>query len=214
MASVTSAETIRNKKLGESVVKALNSRFFDAHYCDTADDAKELALSMIPSEATVSWGGSATLSQIGLIDALRNGNFKLIDRDIAPPERKKELMRQALLSDVFLTSSNAITEDGQLFNIDGNGNRVAAMTFGPDSVIVVAGINKVVKDVECAVARARNHAAPINTQRFDLDTPCKITGECANCKSKDSICAYMVTTRICRPAKKIKVIIVGENLGF
>ncbi len=214
MSNVVSPEKSRAKKLGDSVVSALNSRFFDAYYCDNAEEAKALALSLIPNGASIGFGGSVTISQIGLLDELRNGSYNLIDRDSVPPSERGALMRKALTSDVFLTSSNAITEDGQLFNIDGNGNRVAAMIYGPESVIVIAGINKVVKDVNAAMSRARNLAAPTNAQRFDIETPCKKTGACADCKSKDSICAYMVTTRICRPAKKIKVIIVGENLGF
>ncbi len=214
MANVTPAEATRNKKLGERVVKALNDRHFDAYYCENAEDAKALVLSLIPEGSSIAWGGSATLSQIGLIDAVKNGSYTLFDRDAVPVEERQNMMRQAFFSDFYLASSNAITEDGQLFNIDGTGNRVAAMIYGPKNVILVAGINKVVKSEQDAVARARNYAAPINTQRFDIDTPCKITGSCANCKSKDSICAYMVATRICRPAKKIKVILVGEHLGF
>lgn len=214
MSNIKSPEYIRNKKLGESVVKALNDRFFEAYYCENSNDAKALALSLIPKEATVSWGGSATLSQIGLIDAIKNGNYTAFDRDAVPPQEKQDMMRKAFFSDFFLTSSNAVTEDGQLLNVDGNGNRVAAMTFGPKNVIVVVGINKIVKTIDDAMARARNYAAPINAQRFDINTPCQVTGTCANCKSKDTICSYIVTTRVCRPAKKIKVIIVGEHLGF
>ncbi len=214
MPNISSPEKIRAKKLGESVVRSLNSRFFDAYYCDNSSEAKALALSLIPDGASIGFGGSASISQIGLLDALRAGDYNLIDRDSVPPSERGALMRKALTADVFLTSTNALTEDGQLFNIDGNGNRVAAMIYGPESVIVIAGINKVVKDVDTAISRARNLAAPTNAQRFDIDTPCNKTGACADCKSTDCICAYMVTTRICRPAKKIKVIIVGENLGF
>ena len=214
MSNITPAEATRNKKLGERVVKALNDRHFDAYYCESSEDAKALALSLIPEGSSIAWGGSATLSQVGLIDALKNGSYTLLDRDTVPAEERQDMMRRAFFSDFYLASSNAITEDGQLFNIDGTGNRVAAMIFGPKNVIIIAGINKIVKSEQDAVARARNHAAPINSQRFDIDTPCKITGSCANCKSKDSICAYMVATRICRPAKKIKVILVGEHLGF
>ena len=214
MACVNSPEGIRNQKLGERVVKSLNDRFFEAYYCENSSEAKALALSLIPEGSTVAWGGSATLSEIGLIDAVKCGNYNLLDRDAVPPQERQDMMRKAFFSDFYLMSSNAITEDGQLFNIDGTGNRVAAMTFGPKNVVVIAGINKIVKSIDDAVSRARNCAAPINTQRFDIDTPCKVTGACANCKSKDTICAYMVTTRICRPANKIKVIIVGEHLGF
>ncbi|HDF3883292.1 TPA: lactate utilization protein, partial [Clostridioides difficile] len=131
------------------------------------------------------------------------------------PEERTEIMRQALLCDTFLMSSNAISEDGQLFNIDGNGNRVAAMIFGPKNVIVVAGMNKIVKNIDDAIQRTRTIASPAVVQRFqDVNTPCYINGSCIDCTSPESICAYMVTTRISRPAKKIKVILVGENLGL
>lgn len=206
---------LRNEKLGAKVVKALENRHFMACYCGTKEEALKAALSYISERSTVSWGGSATIEEIGLLDAVRKGNYKVIDRDTAStPEEKTQMMRQALLCDTFLTSTNALSEDGQLVNIDGNGNRVAAMIYGPKQVIVVAGINKVTKTVEDAVVRARTIAAPINAQRFSLETPCLITGSCGNCISADSICAYMVTTRICRPAGKIKVILVGEELGF
>ena len=118
------------------------------------------------------------------------------------------------MCDTYLTGANAISEDGEIVNVDGNGNRVAAMTFGPKSVIVACGMNKVVKTAEDATSRARNTAAPVNAQRFDIRTPCKTTGSCADCKSTDSICSYIVRTRLCKPAGRIKVVLVGEALGF
>lgn len=206
---------IRNKKLGEKVVKALNSRHFEAYYCENKAEALEKALSLIDEKAVVGWGGSETCSQVGLIAALRRRN-PVIDRDTAETaEARMELMRQALLSDVFVTGANAISEDGQIVNIDGNGNRVAAMTFGPKSVVILAGINKVVKNVDDALTRARTVAAPINAQRFEgIKTGCSVTGACEDCKGTDSICCYMETIRLCRPAGKIKVILIGEELGF
>ena len=210
----SSAEALRAKKLGDTVVKALESRHFEPYYCDDREQAKALVMSLIPEGASVSFGGSATIDQIGIIPSLKEGNFRVIDRNSVPAEERERVMRDAFFADYYLSSSNAVTEDGMLFNIDGNGNRVAAMTYGPKNVIVVVGINKIVKDIDAAVSRARNLAAPTNAQRFEISTPCKISGSCADCKSKDSICAYMVTTILCRPAKKIKVIIVGESLGF
>ena len=201
-------------KLGPKVVENLKRRHFDAYYCQTADEAKELALSLIPENDVVAWGGSVTLESLGILDAVKKTN-PVIDRDSAATmEELMDLMRKALLCDTFLMSSNAISEDGQLFNIDGNGNRVAALVFGPKSVIVVAGMNKVAKTVEDAESRARNVAAPFNAQRFNLTNPCSVNGSCADCLSASSICASMVRTRICRPAGKIKVVLVGENLGF
>lgn len=207
---------LRANKLGKVVAANLKNHNFDAYYCSTKEEALEKAMSLIPKGDTIGWGGSATIRQIGLIDKVYEEKFQVIDRDKAKtPEEKHRLQRQALLSDTFLTSTNALSEDGQLVNIDGNGNRVAAMIYGPDNVIVVAGINKVCKTVEDAMVRARTIAAPINIQRFEgANTPCMKNGNCGNCFSKDCICAYVVTTRVSRPAKKIKVILVGEELGF
>lgn len=204
----------RNELLGNRVVKALEKRHFEAYYCDNKEEALKKVIELIPEDNVVSWGGSTTLAETKILDYVKE-NYKVIDRDTAKsPEERDELMRKVFFSDTFLMSSNAITEDGQLVNIDGTGNRVAALCFGPKSVIVVAGINKVSKTLQDACSRARNVAAPINSLRFDLETPCQSTGSCFDCISNDSICAYFVTTRICKPAKKIKVIIIGENFGF
>jgi L-lactate utilization protein LutB len=206
---------IRNQKLGRKLVSALESRRFEAYYCDTRDEAVQLALSLIPADHIVTWGGSATLTEIGLLDLVKN-QFRVIDRDLGKDkEEKTQLMRQALLADTYLTSANAISEDGQIVNIDGTGNRVAATVFGPSNVVFVIGMNKVCKTVEDAWSRARNFAAPANAQRFEnLETPCSINGTCSDCKSDNCICAYLLTTRFSKPAKKIKVILVNENLGF
>ena len=214
MPTLLSPEKTRAKKLGESVVRSLNSRFFDAYYCDSSDEARALALSLIPKGASIGFGGSASIAQIGLLDALRAKDYNLIDRDSVPPSERGAIMRKALTADVFLTGTNALTEDGQLFNIDGNGNRVAAMIYGPESVIVIAGINKIVKDIDAAISRARNLAAPTNAQRFDIDTPCKKTGVCSDCLTEGCICSHMVITRKSNIKNRIKVILVNENLGF
>lgn len=201
-------------KLGAKVVEALKRRHFDACYCQTGAEAADLVMSLIPPQDVVSWGGSETIRQLGILERVKKTN-PVIDRDTAAsPEERVELMRRALLSDTFLMSSNAISADGQLFNIDGNGNRVAALVYGPKSVIVVAGMNKVAPTIQDAIARARSVAAPANAQRFSLDTPCSITGACADCLNKNSICASMVRTRICRPEGRIKVVLVGESLGM
>ena len=176
----------------------------------------DMAVSLIPKEHLVSWGGSETIAGLGIQERLAKEGFNLIDRDKALNfEERMELMRKALLCDTFLCSSNAISEDGQLVNIDNFGNRVAAMIFGPKQVIVVAGINKVVKTVEDAIVRARTVAAPVNIQRFpNIATPCNKTGSCANCLTQDTVCNYFATVRLCKPAGRIKVILVGKNLGF
>jgi hypothetical protein len=212
---MTPIET-RNSKLGPRVVQALKKRFFDAWYFDDPAKAVDTVVSLIPKEHLVSWGGSVTVAGLGIQERLAKEGYKLLDRDKAPtPEERVEMMRKAMLCDTYLTSSNAISEDGQLVNIDGNGNRVAAMIFGPRQVIVVAGINKVAKTVEDALVRARTIAAPLNVQRFpSLKTPCNETGSCANCASVNTICNYFVTTRLCKPAGRIKVILIGKDLGL
>ena len=207
--------SMRNEKIGKKVCEALNSRGFCACYCNTKQDALIKALSFIPEGKTVSWGGCKSAEEIGLIEAVKNGNYIVLDRSTAEtPEERQQIMKQALTCDVFLTGTNAITETGELVNIDGIGNRVAAMTYGPDSVIVIAGMNKLVSNVMDAANRARTTAAPINAQRFDIKTPCKIDGACHDCNSPDSICSYVVRTRRCKPEGRIKVILVGESLGF
>lgn len=204
----------RYDKLGLKVVEALKKRHFDAYYCQTAKEAVAQVLDLIPEGDVVAWGGSMTMQETGILDAVKE-RYEVIDRAAAADqEEATAMMRRALTSDTFLMSSNAVTEDGQLLNIDGTGNRCAALIFGPKSVIVVAGMNKVVKTVADAESRARNIAAPINAQRFGISTPCSSTGACADCISPDCICANMVRTRISKPAGKIKVVLVGEDYGM
>jgi L-lactate utilization protein LutB len=147
---------------------------------------------------------------------IAENGYKVIDRDkAASPEERTSLMRQALLCDTFILGANAISRDGQLVNIDGIGNRVAALAYGPKQVIVLAGMNKVTQTLQDAYTRARTIEAPTNAQRFPSGkTPCNETGFCSDCKSADSICSYIITTRMCRPAGKIKVILIGKDLGL
>ncbi|ONI45291.1 hypothetical protein AN640_04695 [Candidatus Epulonipiscium fishelsonii] len=200
--------------LGPNVVKALEKHHFEAYYCKTKEEAFNQVLNLIPETDVVSWGGSMTLDAIGIIEALIKRN-PCINRD-ATSTREEFVQKtiEAFSSDTYLLSSNAISEDGQLYNIDGAGNRVAALSFGPKSVIVVASMNKVVKTLDDAISRAKNVAAPTNAQRFNIKTPCKSTGTCSNCLSTDSICASFVNTRISRPPKRIKVVLIGEEFGF
>ena len=206
---------IRYDKAGPAVAENLKKRHFDAYYCSTREEAVAKVLELIPQEDVVSWGGTMTVDELGIKQLLAEREQKVLDRDTAKdmPERMA-IMRAGLTCDTFLTSSNAITQDGELFNIDGNGNRVAAMCFGPKSVVVIAGMNKVTDDLESAVTRARTVAAPINQQRFGLNNPCTVTGTCADCRSETCICNHIVVTRHCRPVGRIKFILVGEELGF
>lgn len=203
------------EKRGQLLVKNLRSRKFDAYYCATREDALDKALELIPKGATVGWGGATSADQIGLLAVLRTGDYREIDRDKATtPEARNQAMRDCLLTEVFITGANALSIDGQMVNIDGNGNRVAAIVYGPKSVIVIAGMNKVMDTVEDAVTRARTVAAPMNKQRFAAETPCMVTGTCADCKADGCICNQILVTRNCRPAGRIKIIVVGEELGF
>ena len=203
------------EKRGALMVKNLKSRHFDAYYCTNREEALAKALELIPEGVSVGWGGAQSAEEIGLLEAVRKGPYKAIDRDNAKsPEERVKIMKQALLSDVFIAGANALSLDGQMVSVDGNGNRVAAIVYGPDSVIIIAGMNKVVATLEDAVQRARTVAAPMNKQRFNLDTPCEITGACADCKSPGCICNQVLITRNSKPAGRIKVILVGEELGF
>ena len=203
------------EKRGRILVKNLQNRHFDACYCEDRAAALEKALEWIPKGATIGWGGCASVNQIGLLDAVKGGEYQVYDRDATKtPEERQMVSKKCLTADVFLTGANAISMDGQMVNIDGIGNRVAAIVYGPDMVLVVAGMNKVVDTVEDAVTRARTIAAPINNQRFDNQNPCKTTGSCADCKCETCICNQILVTRNCRPAGRIKFILVGEDLGF
>ena len=205
----------RNDLLGELLASKFNERFFESYYCSTKDDAVKKALSLIEEGDTVTWGGSMSISQCGLIQAVKQGNFNVIDRGEAKnPEEKEELMRKAFFCDTYLMSANAVSQTGELVNIDGNGNRVAALSYGPKQVIVVVSLNKVMPDLDSAIKRARSVAAPINAQRFGLETPCAKKGTCFNCTSSDCICADILITRISRPKNRIKIIFCGEDLGY
>lgn len=201
-------------KKGPKVAENFNKRGFEAYYCPTKEDALAKAISLIPEDHVVSWGGSVSINDIGLRPYVLE-HRQVIDRDTAKtPEERQELLRKALLCDTYIMGTNAATEDGQLYNIDGTGNRVAALIFGPKQVIVIVGMNKVEPTLETAISRARTVASPMNMQRFSKKTHCAVTGMCADCLSPDSICNQMVRTRRCAPAGRIKVILVGENVGF
>jgi len=203
------------QKKGAQLVKSLKSRHFEAYYCDNKEEALAQVLALIPEGSSVGWGGAMSAQQVGVMDALSAGNYKVIDRDLAEsPEQREQLMRDCLGADYFITGANAISMDGQMVNIDGYGNRCAAIIYGPQNVIVIAGMNKVTDDLESAIVRARTVAAPMNQQRFCKDLPCTVTGTCSDCKAADCICNQMLITRHGRSGGRIKFIIVGENLGL
>ena len=204
------------EKKGAQLVKALQKRHFDAWYCANKEQALEKALELIPEGATIGWGGAATAAQMGLLAAVSTEKYQAIDRDkCKTPEEREAAMRSCQQADVFITGANAISMDGEMVNIDGIGNRVSAIIYGPKSVLVVAGMNKVAEDLDAAVLRARTVAAPTNQQRFLLPgNPCTVTGVCGDCTNEHCICNHIVITRHCRPAGRIKFIIIGEELGF
>lgn len=212
---MTPKET-RNRLLADKLAANLRQRHFNAFYCATAKEAVEKISGMIPDGSSVTWGGSMTIRDMGLTKALHERNLTVWDRDEAPTrEAAQEIYRRAFSADYYLSGVNAISESGVVVNIDGNGNRVAAITFGPKHVILVASLNKVAQTVEAAVERARSVAAPINMMRFaDLHTPCKADGMCHDCKSPDSICNYIHLMRNSHPAGRHTVVLVGEELGY
>lgn len=204
--------TMRNELLAQKVIKGLKSRNMSGYYAASREEALKIALDLIPEGSSIGMGGCVSAREIGLVQALTDGDYDFIDRDKYEDPREAALM--AYDADFFLASPNAITEDGVIVNIDGNANRVSAIAHGPRKVLFITGMNKVCDDVDGAMKRARNVAAPINAQRFGLDTPCSKTGSCMNCKSPDSICCQFLITRFSRHADRIHVILVNDELGF
>ena len=202
----------RNELLAQKVIKGLESRNMTGYYAASKEDALKKALELIPEGASVTMGGAMSAHEIGLVEAVKNGNYNFIDRD--KYEDKRAAMLDGYDADVFLSSANAMTDDGVLINIDGNSNRVSMIAQGPKKVIFIVGMNKVCSDVDAAMKRARNVAAPTNAQRFGLTTPCSKLGSCMNCKSPDTICCQILITRYSRHAGRIHVILVNDNLGF
>ena len=202
----------RNELLAAKVIKGLTSRNMTGYYAENKEEALRLALSLIPEGSTVTMGGGMSVHEIGLTDALKKGNYNFLDRDKAAD--KRAAMLAAYDADFFLSSANAITEDGVIVNIDGNSNRVSAIAQGPKHVLFIVGMNKVCDDVDGAMKRARSVAAPTNAQRFGLSTPCSKTGSCMNCKSPDTICCQFLITRFSHHEGRIHVILVNDNLGF
>lgn len=207
---------IHYEKLAASVIAGLEMRQMEGYYFPTAKDAVEKALSFLPKDAVVGFGGSMTFEQSGMYDALKqNPSIQLLDRnDAKTAEEIEGVFRKSLFADAYFMSSNAITKDGVLVNIDGRGNRVAALIYGPKEVIILAGMNKIAPSVEEAVSRVRNTATPPNCIRLDKKTPCSATGICGDCLSPDCICNQVVITRRSGAKGRIKVLLIGENLGF
>lgn len=199
----------------DTIIKNLAKRQMEGYYCATKEEAVAKALELMPDGATIGWGGSMSVIDSGLMEAIRKGKYQLINRDQAQTkEEQKALYARMVGVDYFLMSTNAITMDGELVNIDGRGNRVSFLIFGPENVIILAGMNKVVSNVEDGVRRVRDIATPPNTVRLKKNTPCAVVGRCQDCLSPDCICNQLVITRRSGIAGRIKVILVGEELGY
>ena len=201
----------RNEALAQTVIKGLQSRNMTGHYAENKEEALKKALELIPEESTIAMGGCMSAHEIGLIEALEKGNYNYLDRDKMDA---REGLLAAYDADIFLSSANAMTNDGILVNIDGNSNRVSCIAQGPKKVIFIVGMNKVCDDLDSAMKRARNVAAPANAQRFPVKTPCKETGRCYDCKSPDTICCQFLITRYSRHKDRIHVILVNDSLGL
>lgn len=201
----------RNEVLAQTVIKGLQSRNITGYYAADQNEAFRLALSLIPKEKSIAMGGCMSAKEIGLLSALNEGGYHFIDRSQMDP---REALLASFSADIFLSSVNAMTDDGILVNIDGNANRVACIAQGPQKVIFIVGIQKVCSDLDSAMKRARNVAAPANAQRFPLKTPCKVTGKCSDCKSPDTICCEFLITRYSKHPGRMHLILVNEELGF
>lgn len=203
------------KKQAETIIKNLEKRNMEGFYFDTAAECTRAILESIPKGSVISWGGSESIKESGLMNRIQNGDYKLIDRATAKtPEESRALYAQTVLSDYYLMSSNAVTLEGELINIDGNGNRVACLIQGPSHVILVVGMNKVVTDAESGIARIRNMASPPNAIRLNRNIPCAMTGTCHNCLAPECFCNQIVITRRSGHTGRIKVYLVGESLGY
>lgn len=203
------------KNAATTIIKNLEKRQMEGYYCETSANAVEKIITLMPKGASIGWGGSMTLSDIGLMDVLKKTDYKLLDRDVPKSKEEQKIMYANIFnSDFFLMSTNAITLDGELVNIDSRGNRVSFLCYGPENVIIVVGMNKVVSDVDSGIKRVHDIAAPANTVRLNKKTPCSVTGRCGNCLSPDCICAHTVVTRFSNIPKRIKVVLVGEELGY
>ena len=210
----------------ETTLKNLKRNKMEAYYVDTKEDAQKLVRTLISKGDTLSCGGSVTLKQTGIYDIISSSDYNFLDRSACEtPEQVEEVYRKTFCADAFFTSANAVTENGELYNVDGNSNRVAAILYGPKSVICVCGVNKLVKNIGEAITRVKTKAAPPNTVRLGIETPCAKTGECVSLKKDDPemcegchgdgrICCNYVVCAQQRHVNRIKVIIIGEEYGY
>lgn len=206
---------LSQKQLIEGIIKKLESRNMEGYYFDTPAETMEFLADLIPAESSVSFGGSETLKETGILDFLKYGPYEVLDRSTAHTQEEiREMYASHAMSDYFFMSTNAITHDGQLVNVDGNGNRVACLIHGPKNVIIVVGTNKICSNLETALERVQNIAAPPNTIRLNKNTPCKDLGKCVDCLTEDCICCHTVITRMSRHKGRIKVLFINDSFGY
>ncbi len=201
--------------LAQGIIKQLGRRGIEGRYFETADEAAQAVLGQIKAGESVALGGSMTLAEAGIEGALESGDYDYLSRaEIVDDVTKRAHYAKVANCDWFLMSTNAITYDGQLVNIDGNGTRLAYLIYGPQHVVIVAGRNKCARDVEAAISRVRNLAAPANAMRLHRDTPCTKTGMCGDCLAPDCICSHIVVTRHNSIPGRVQVFLVNEDLGY
>lgn len=201
--------------MAKTIIENLKKRNMEGYFFENSADCVKAIIDSIPQGSVISWGGSETIKETGLMDAVQNGSYELIDRASAKnPEEARQLYARTVLADYYLMSSNALTIGGELINIDGNGNRVSCLIQGPSHVIIVVGMNKIVTDVESGVARVRNMASPANAIRLDRKLPCAATGHCHDCLAPECFCNQIVVTRRSGHTGRIKVYLVAEDLGY
>lgn len=205
-----------NEKRAERVITSLEKNNMNGYLVRSKEELIDKIKEIVNEGAVVACGGSMTLFETGVIDHLRSGRYKFLDRykEGLTPEEVKEIYRGAFSADAYFSSTNAITENGELYNVDGNGNRVAAMLYGPDKVIIIAGLNKIVKDVNEAIERNRNISAPANAKRLDRKTPCAKVGYCMECQSEDRICCEYTLIKKQSRGGRIHVIFINEEFGY
>ncbi|MCK4352378.1 lactate utilization protein [candidate division WOR-3 bacterium] len=200
----------------DKVIEALNKRNYDAFYAPTRKEGLKLVMGLIPESTTVGLGGSMTVAELGILKALENGNYELYNQynPKIPRGEAIELRRKSLTAEYFVTGTNALTINGELINLDGVGNRVAGITYGPKNVIIVVGINKIVNSIEEGIKRVKDYAAILNCKRLNLDTPCVKTGKCTDCDVPDRICNHLLITYRQRNKGRVTIVIIDEELGF
>lgn len=203
------------RSTAQTVIKNLQRRNMEGYYCETAEEAVRLVCDIIPAGDSITWGGSVTFTETGMRAALEAGDWRMLDRSTATtPDEQREMWRDRASADWFFMSANALTVGGELVNIDGNSDRLSLLLHGPEHVVVLVGMNKLVADVDAGFKRISTTTCPLNAARLHTNTPCEVAGVCSECHSERCMCCQMVVTRHSRHAGRIKVVLIGENLGY